>query len=87
MTEEHETGYVDGKYYFGKGYFWKGKFITSNYGQEAYELGYYHGKRIAKNLPKRKLKKVVRVKPINDYEQGKIDAIRDYLVLREKSYE
>ena len=79
MTEEHKMGYIDGKYYFGKGYYWKGKFITSNYGQEAYELGYYHGKRIAKNLPKRKLKKIIQMKPVNDYEQGKIDAIRDYL--------
>lgn len=78
-VKECKVGYIDGKYYLGKGYYWKGKFITSNYGQDAYELGYYHGKCIAKNLPKRKLKRIIRMKAINDYEQGKIDAIRECL--------
>ena len=76
---EEKPDYIEGKYYFGKGYYWKGKFITSNYGRDAYELGYYHGKQIAKNLPKRKLRKVLRLKPINDYEQGKLDALREEL--------
>ena len=79
MAGHKEHSYIDGKYYFGKGYFWKGKFIRTNYGQDAYELGYYHGKSIAKKLPKRKLEKMIQTTAMNDYEQGKIDAIKNYL--------
>ena len=79
MEKVSEQTYIEGKYYFGKGYYWKGKFITSNYGRDAYELGYHHGKCICENLSTRELKKILRYKPADDYEKGKIDAIRDYL--------
>ena len=79
MENVNEQTYIEGKYYFGKGYFWKGKFITSNSGQDAYELGYYHGKCMCENLSTAKLKKVLKCRPANDYEKGKIDAIKDYL--------
>ena len=75
MRDEEMSRYIDGKYYYGKGYYWKGKFIRTNYGQDAYELGYYHGTQIAKNLPTRELKRIIKIRPVNDYEAGKIYAI------------
>ena len=73
--------FVEGQYYYKKGYYWKGKFIKSNHGQEAYELGYFHGLQIIKNVDKRVLreikKMIKRITPSNDYERGKIDAIRN----------
>ena len=69
--KDEEPKFVDGKYYYNKGYYWKGKFIQNNNDEETYELGYYHGSRIAERLNRKDLKKILRNKPANRYEEGK----------------
>ena len=69
----------DGEYCKGKGYYWKGRFINNNSDPQAFELGYHHGKSISKNLTKREIKKLIKIKPANLYEEGKIKALRDFL--------
>jgi len=83
-TRTQEIEFKDGEYYEGKGYFWKGEFIISNSDPKAYDLGYYHGQRIIKNLTKSKIRRLSRRKPANNYEEGKIQALRDFLEKKEE---
>ncbi|MHA1396174.1 MAG: hypothetical protein ACTSSF_00390 [Candidatus Heimdallarchaeaceae archaeon] len=71
--------YQNGKHYIGKGYYHNGEFVTNNDGEKTYKLGYYHGCQIAKRASMNILKKVVKHKPYNDYERGKIQAIKNAL--------
>jgi len=78
-----EKGYMDGKYYEGKGYYWKGKFLKTNSGRDAFELGQFHGRIIVKTAVSehglqelmRIVSKVKKSKFLNDYEEGKVKAI------------
>lgn len=73
----------NGEYVKGKGYYLDGKWLTSNYGDDAYKLGRLHGKHICRKgnriAIKTAIQHIARGKPQNDYERGKIDYCTEYL--------